>query len=286
MKNITFEVASRSHYVMAAHDIHTEIELYYLTRGERLYFVENRTYRLGAGSVIFISSDRIHKTSAIGDQPHERMLLEVHPNFLEACGRQFDNLNFDYLLNQTAAIVTPDSPYGPVIRSLFEEIRRLTEEKPYGYEAEVHCDVLKLFLNFQRSLSPKADRQMIFNPKHQKIYEVAEYVSKNMASITTLDGICSHFFISKYYLGHSFKAVTGLSVMAFLNATRVQRARVLLSETDQSVAQIAKAVGLGTVARFTDVFKRIEGITPHEYRRRPDRHPWHREPPADEPARR
>ncbi|NLI22200.1 MAG: AraC family transcriptional regulator [Clostridiales bacterium] len=281
MKNITFEIASRSHYVMVAHDIHTEIELYYLTRGERLYFVENRTYRLGAGCVIFINSDRIHKTSALGNQPHERMLLEVHPNFLAECSKQF-GLNFDYLLNQTAVIVTPDNPFSAVIHSHFEEIRRLMENKPFGFEAETYCDVLKIFLSLQRSLSLEADVRIVNNPKHQKIYEVAEYISKNMATITTLDGICTQFYISKFYLGHSFKAVTGLSVMAFLNATRVQRARVLLSETNQSMAQIAKSVGLVSVSRFTDVFKRIEGITPHEYRRQPYRHPWHRESPADD----
>ena len=59
-----------------------------------------------------------------------------------------------------------------------------------------------------------------------------------------------------------------MSVMSFLNMTRVLRATVLLSENNLSIAQIAKAVGFGTVARFTDVFKRIEDVTPNEYRRR------------------
>ena len=59
-----------------------------------------------------------------------------------------------------------------------------------------------------------------------------------------------------------------MSVMSFLNMTRVLRATVLLGENNMSIAQIARVVGFGTVAHFTDVFKRIEDITPHEYRRR------------------
>lgn len=74
-------------------------------------------------------------------------------------------------------------------------------------------------------------------------------------------------FFSKYYLCHSFKEVTGLSVMAFLNMTRVLRACVLLRDSDMPMPQIAKAVGFSSVPHFTDVFKRIEDVTPHEYRR-------------------
>ena len=37
------------------------------------------------------------------------------------------------------------------------------------------------------------------------------------------------------------------------------------------MAQIAKEVGLGSVAHFTDVFKRIEDVTPYEYRRQHSR---------------
>ena len=65
----------------------------------------------------------------------------------------------------------------------------------------------------------------------------------------------------------------GLSVMAFLNMTRVMRASVLLKEDKLTVAQVGKAVGFGSVAHFTDVFKRLEGVTPNEYRRQ-HQNPW------------
>lgn len=273
MNHITFAVKHDFH-VMAYNEAHTEIELYYIKQGERLCFVENRTYHMTAGTSILISSNRIHKTSSASAEPHERMLLEIHPDLLRSLAEAYPDVSFDYLLSQTAVIATPDNPYSKVIAALFEEIARLYEEKPFGYEAEVQCNVFKLFLNFHRSLSSTVDERVLLSPKHQKIYEVVEYISANMGDITSLDELCAHFFISKYYLCHSFKEVTGLSVMAFLNMTRVLRACVLLSENKLSVSQIAKAVGLGSVSHFTDVFKRIEGVTPHEYRKRLGSDPW------------
>ncbi len=281
MKNITFQIARRARHVMS-HEVHTEIELYYLTRGERLYFVENRTYRLSTGSVIFINSNRIHKTSALGDPAHERMLLEICPSFLSECQEQFPSVNFGHLFSRDTVIITPENPFSRPIRNLFEEIKLLAEACPMGYEEEVHCDVFKLFLNFQRALSLDKEEPVVYSQKRQKVYDVVEYISQNMSSISSLDEVCAHFFISKYYLSHVFKEVTGMTIMAFLNTTRIQRARVLLCENSLSISEIARTVGYENVGRFTDVFKRTEGVTPREFRRRPDLHPWQREElPAD-----
>ena len=268
MKNMSFAAEKRDSHIMFYNEAHPDIEFYYLKEGQRQYFVENRTCHLTAGSSILISSNRIHKSSSVvGLQSHERMLLEVHPDFLPSLSAAYPQVSFDYLLSRTAVVVTPDNPYSTSIAALFEEIDKLTKEKPFGYEEDVQCNVFKLLLNFHRSLGSSADEHVLLSPKHQKIYEIVEYISANMGSIESLDSLCAQFFISKYYLCHSFKEVTGMSVMSFLNMTRVLRATVLLSENNLTIAQIAKAVGFGSIAHFTDVFKRIEDITPNEYRR-------------------
>ena len=83
MKYMSFAAVKRDSHIMVYNEAHPDIEFYYLKEGERLYFVENRTYHLTAGCSILISSNRIHKTSSVvGSQSHERMLLEVHPDFL------------------------------------------------------------------------------------------------------------------------------------------------------------------------------------------------------------
>lgn len=274
MKDIRFEIARRDSYVMPSHEVHSEIEVYYLTHGERLYFVENRTYHLKTGSVMFISSNRIHKTSAYGDEPHERMLLEVNPAFIEECGRQFSGLSFRYLLSRSSLLIGPENPCSAAIRQLFEEIRVLEAERPVGYEAEICCNTLKIFLQLERSSSRGLDESVVLTSTNQKIYEIADYMSQHMDSIASLEELAQHFFISKYYLCHKFREVTGLSVIAFLNMIRVQRAKVLLSENNLSVAQIAVATGCTSVARFTEIFRRLEGVTPHEYRKKYADNPW------------
>lgn len=270
VNKVIFKVDTRKEAYMVSNEIHREFEIYYLTQGERLYFVENRTYALTEGSVMFVSSNRIHKTSEAGGPAHARMLLQFSPAFLSDWARMYPSVSFDYLLSQNGFAVSPRNEFSPSIRALFDEIHRLWKEQPAGYEEEMSCDTFKILLNLQRSLTGESDQEALTSAKHQKIYEVAEYISQHLESISNLDDLSARFYISKYYLAHTFKEVTGLSVIAFLNATRVQRACALLTEREMSISQIAEVVGFGTVARLTEAFKRVEGMTPREYQRHPN----------------
>jgi len=267
MQNIHFAIASRTSHQMVYHEVHPEIEMYYLYQGERIYFVEDRTYLLTAGSVLLINSSCIHKTASTGNQPHARMLLLTHPDFLKQCGPLLSDVSLDQLLSQPAVLSAPDSPHNATIRKLFEDIARLDRDQPPGYEAEIQLNTVKLLLNFHRTLCSSPSELPHNSSKYQKIYDILRYIGTNMDQITSLDMLCQEFFISKYYLCHSFKKITGLSVITFLNMTRVLRASVLLQDHTLTPQQVGKAVGFKSYAHFTEVFKRRVGFTPNEYRR-------------------
>jgi AraC-like DNA-binding protein len=65
-----------------------------------------------------------------------------------------------------------------------------------------------------------------------------------------------------------FKQVTGLSFMKYLNHYRVERAQALLTNTDESMADISQEVGFCDQSYFGTVFRKIVGTTPAAYRRR------------------
>ena len=268
MRYIQFRQEKREGCYLVSNEVHRDLEIYYLTQGERLYFVENRTYHLTEGSVMVVCSNRIHKTSAAGQHSHARMLLEVDPAFFSELAAAYPMVSFDYLQSRTAIVIPPDSAYSAPIRSLFEEIYHLNTDKPYGFEEEIACNTFKILLNIQRFLLLGTDQSALCSGKHQKVYEIAEYISQHFDTINSLDELSARFFISKYYLSHTFKEVTGLSVIAFLNATRIQRACALLSDRQISIARISTEVGFPSTTRFTEAFRRIEGMTPREYRQR------------------
>lgn len=73
---------------------------------------------------------------------------------------------------------------------------------------------------------------------------------------------------SASYLSHMFKAMSGLSLRAYINALRIRDAVVYLENTDMPVSEIAYALGYGDSNYFSTVFQREKGCPPSAYRKR------------------
>lgn len=68
------------------------------------------------------------------------------------------------------------------------------------------------------------------------------------------------------YVQRIFKQKTGQSIMAYLTRFRMDKAKMLLRETDIPIAEIADYVGVHSRPYLHKLFKRETGMTPSEYR--------------------
>ena len=74
--------------------------------------------------------------------------------------------------------------------------------------------------------------------------------------------------LNKYYLAHAFQREFGVSPINYLISRRIEESRFLLRETDHSISQIAQILGFSSLSYFSQTFRRLEGVSPVEYRRR------------------
>lgn len=74
--------------------------------------------------------------------------------------------------------------------------------------------------------------------------------------------------LSERSLHRRFRAATGLSPNAYVQALRVEKARGRLERSRDPVAQIAHAAGYGDLPAFTRLFRATTGLTPSQYRQR------------------
>ena len=65
-----------------------------------------------------------------------------------------------------------------------------------------------------------------------------------------------------------FSQTMGRSFINYLTAMRIERAKELLASTNQKLASIAMEIGYNEPNYFSHVFRKLEGITPKEYRSR------------------
>ena len=102
---------------------------------------------------------------------------------------------------------------------------------------------------------------------HQLKKEILQYIQKNYTNENLSQTmIANHFDISSNYLSNFFHEQTGEKMSAYIARQRVEHAKVLLRETDGNMNTIAAAVGFGSDLTLLRVFKKLEGLTPGQYR--------------------
>lgn len=106
------------------------------------------------------------------------------------------------------------------------------------------------------------------NRTFTKITSVREYLKEHFAEPVSLDLLSSLFFISKFHLAREYKQVFGTTLMGDLTSLRLSHAKSLLRFSEASVESVAVSCGYQNANYFIKVFKRTEGMTPLEYRRK------------------
>lgn len=72
---------------------------------------------------------------------------------------------------------------------------------------------------------------------------------------------------SEYHLSRKFKQEMGVSISTYIKITRVERAKILLATTNDSISKIALDLQFCSNSHFSDVFQEIAGKKPQQYRR-------------------
>ena len=66
---------------------------------------------------------------------------------------------------------------------------------------------------------------------------------------------------------HTFSREFGISPINYLISRRIAESKHLLGETDHSLSQIAHMLGFSSPSYFSQSFRKLEGISPMEYRK-------------------
>lgn len=102
--------------------------------------------------------------------------------------------------------------------------------------------------------------------KQGQTINIKEYIDTNYSEPITLDFLSEHFFINKTYLSEIFKEQYGVNIKDYLVSVRITEAKRMLRFTDKTTEEIADSIGVNGAAYFSRMFKRVEGVSPKEYR--------------------
>ncbi|MGZ7440383.1 helix-turn-helix domain-containing protein [Paenibacillus sp. TH7-28] len=241
---------------------HKWMELYYLSEGERVYFVDNRVITVHKGELILIPGGELHSTASSEIAEFERILIHYDPTLLPHALRD-ESAWFHgrgYRLFRLTLREQDDAEN--LLDRMLEECRL---GKPY-YESCVIALLTELMILLQRSGgSPQAGERN--HPLHELVTDVATYIRARYREALTIEATAKHFFISPSYLSRIFYRFTGFHFREYIVHLRVREAERMLAGSSAKIQEIAAAVGFEHLSHFNKTFKKSTGLTPLQYRK-------------------
>lgn len=105
------------------------------------------------------------------------------------------------------------------------------------------------------------------NPKlSPQIRLCQDYVELHLEEDLSLPKLARAVGYTEAYLSRRFKQETGVNLRNFIRAARIERAKILLTTTEESVHDIAERLCFCSPSYFSEVFRKTTGRLPLDYR--------------------
>lgn len=148
---------------------------------------------------------------------------------------------------------------------LLSELYELASSSDYIRDMRINEKLAALLtLLMEQSWHPESAK---VSRKRLELSAVKDYLDEHYTEKIALDTLAEMFFINKFYMTKIFKESYGTTVNGYLIFKRITRAKQLLRFTDMTVDEIGNAVGMEDANYFSRMFRKVEGISPSEYRK-------------------
>lgn len=95
---------------------------------------------------------------------------------------------------------------------------------------------------------------------------ISDYIAENLGEDLSIERLSERFSISASHLRKIFKVETGTTIKEWISERRIAKAKELLGNPENKIADIALQIGYLSVQSFTKAFKLETGKTPGELR--------------------
>lgn len=244
---------------------HNYYELIYLLSGECRFLLNDSVYRLVKGDLVLVAPGELHHA-----------LYET--NTCEIMGVYFNKEYIDWDLLKKL-LPQPSSrqfhSFMGSIPPLYQEEfvtlsgRMLSESAGIDEysEAFMSCYLHELLLILMRHSVMIEEEPELLNSRDADILIATKYIYRNYQKPLTLDEVAAQAALSPTYFSRKFKQVTGMGFKEYLNSVRLKHAQTALLTTSGSITDIALENGFNDSNYFKDLFKKVYGKSPREYRK-------------------
>ena len=216
----------------------------YVRQGEMELRYLDRTVRLKEGRMAFLDLHYPHYYQALGGELRTEQIL---------LNGQGARAYFELLAEEQGFVFEAGADIVRQIEKIREELRS-TSPDDHRIALCIHSILALLAAESRKPASPAVE-------------EAKAYMAEHFREMLSLDEIAGAVALNKSYFSRLFRAETGYSPWEYMIRVRIREAFSLLSESSDSIDNIAEACGFAGASHFIRAFKKETGMTPHAFRK-------------------
>ena len=251
--NYYFSKAINRKYTESTPHYHPHFEIYYMKEGGCRYFIDDRSFDVEAGDIVFIPKGIIHRTN-YGTSTHSRLLV----NFTE-----------DYIPEDVLPLLS-ESKYLYRSREIARNIEELFNKVEHEYlntddfsKSLLKCYTAAMFYLMVRYPGNLEEA----TTGNELIDSIVKYIKQNYMTDIRLSQVARMKSVSQEHLSRTFKSCTGLGFNEYVTLLRLRKAEeMILSEPGKTISDIAYECGFNDGNYFSYKFKKQYGVSPIKLR--------------------
>ena len=249
---------------------HPEIEITYVKEGSMHYRINNRSFHLKEGDIIFCNSNALHSGEMENQEDCSYIPITFDPKLIYGFFQSTICTKYVDPVIQNLAVCAVHIDYSEKWHETFRdrmlEVISLDKKKPDFYELDISIRMQLLWRLLVEHLPHQPVSTTSDFTEYERIRRILSYIEQNYMNQITLDDISEHIHLCESECTRLFKRHMNTTLFSFLQEYRIERSLEYLN-TKESISAIAEKTGFSDSNYYSKVFSKIKGCSPREYRK-------------------
>jgi len=271
-----------------------DYEIIFVYKGEATFYIEEKEYHMYPGEVIVIPPNKLHSAETYSNNSCRFYYVHFYPNMkmIELNNQQVNEeilLIKDLLVENSQRVFfkLPDINYKKIIMhpkitlgKYEDEIFTIIEKALYErnhlsvnskflislYISEIFVILTRISLeSFKFNIKLSSEGEL-----NRFVQDAIIFIENNLSNPLSVNEISKHMDITPQYLIRLFNQKLGQSPIQYINHLRIEKSKYLIRTTSLTFKEICYSIGMENPHYFSRLFKKLEGITPSDFKKRMD----------------
>ena len=231
--------------------------------GNAGYNVEGKYFDLQPDDVLLVSAGEIHRPVIHSNTPYERIVVYLSRNFFEKYKE--DDFDLFYCFQEAKAagssLIRVVEAVRPRFAALSRELSLSCQDRDFAGPLYRRIKFLEYLILLNRSLLNRDTACIRATGFNETILNIMNYINEHINEDLDIETIAEHFYLTRYYIMHLFKAETDITIGKYITEKRLFTARKLI-RNGSSVTDACYQSGFRNYSAFYRAYKNKYGESP------------------------